>query len=434
MAANRWFNACAAGFLALGLTGIAVAAPAKALDRRQAEAVQRADAQCAEVGKVLALIEKTRQTIEKADPSTIHDDTIRDLKDQIKSASNSLNTVERSIRYLPADNADVKAQTDKIAAQRATLAAATESIDAFSKRLAGVLAVGNGPGAKKDIELVKTMTKAYEPFQLAADPKRAAELAARVAEDVTALKSLLEKFKPLVQKGTPEGKEFKYWAEQAERNVGQFRYKCQIYVDKGADIIPQAFAKAVKTAEEAAAAKKPDFFNGAVAQQMDQARRNVEAYAAAVGVDDPRTAKLRAGLAETEKKIEALRSTLRQEILASTKCPPDAYKGADKATLKGLVEAEWKQIYPKDQVLAVRFVTPEWNRKSGASWSAAWKSWQNYDRSEMQVRVIVRTDAKLATVYWVYITKDHMSKDLVKVDARTKGGGSDEMLLANVEP
>jgi len=432
MQANRWITAGMIGVLALG-SGPASAAPARPLDRRQTEAVQRADAQCTEVGKTLAQIEKTRETIEKADPSTITDETIRDLKDQIKSASNSLNTVERSIRYLPADNADVKTRTDKIASQRATLASASESIEAFNKRLSGVLAVGNGPDAQKDIEWVKTMTTAYAPFQLAADPKRAAELAARVQDDVKTLAALLQKFKPLMQKGTAEGKEFKYWVEQAESHVGQFRYKCQMYVDKGADIIPQAFAKAIKSAEEAAAARKPAFFTGGVADQLEQARRNVDAYAAAVGAKDPKTEKLRAQLAETEKKIESLRSTLRQEILASTKCPPDAYKGADKAQLKGLVEEQWKAEYPKDELLAVRFVTPEWNRKNGASWSAAWKSWENYDRSEMQVRVIVKTDDKLATVYWVYINKDHMSKDLIKIEARTKGGGSDEMLMANVE-
>jgi hypothetical protein len=429
---NRLLAACVSGLLLLGGSGVAGAAPQK-LNKRDAETVQRADGQCEEVAKALAEIGKTKEAIETSDASSIPEETIRDLKDQIKFANNKLDAAERTIRFLPADHPEVVAQAEKIAGQRAALAAATEAIDGFNKRLEKALAVGEGPGAKSDIENVKAMSKAYTPFQLAQDPKVTAELAARVAADVQTLIALREKFKPLVQRGTPEGKEYKYWAESAESHVGQFRYKCQIYTEKGADVIPAAIANAVTAAEQAAAQKKPDFFTGGVADQLDMARRNVQVYAAVVGADDPMTVKLQAALAAGEKRIEALRSTLREEILASMKTPPDAYKGADKAQLKALVEKEWKAVYPKDEVLAVRFVAPEWKHKTGATWSAAWKSWEDYDYSDMQVRVIVKTDKKLATVYWVYLTKDHMAKDRIKVDARTKGGGSDEMLLANVE-
>ncbi len=426
---------CVAGLLALAVAaGAAGGAAAKKLDARGADTLKRADAQCEEIAKSIAEITKTKESLEQsADPSTIPEATIRDFKDQIKFARNRLDGVERSIRFLPAEQPEVKAQNERIAAQRASLAAASDAIDAFNKRLESSLKAVEGPQAKAEIERIKTMSKAYMPFTLSEDPKRAADLAARVEEDAKTLASLQQAFKPHVQRGTPEGKEFKYWAEAAENNVGRFRLQCRVYVEKGPEVIPQAIAKAVTTAEQAAADKKPGFFTGAVPQQFDMARRNVEVYAGVVGADDPKTAKLRETLAAAEKKIESLRAGLRQEILAGTKTPPDAYAGADKSQIKGLVEQAWKAQYPKDELLAVRFVTPEWKRKTGATWSAAWKSWEEYDQSEMQVRVIVRTDNKVATVYWVYVTKDHKANDQIKVEARTKGGGSDEMLLANVE-
>src|SRR5207253_1419127 len=140
------------------------------------------------------------------------------------------------------------------------------------------------------------------------------------------------------------------------------------YVEKGEETIAHTVGKAVKMAEQAAAEKKPMFFTGGVKQQMDQARKNLEVYTAIVGEKDEKTIRVRANFDAESAKIEKLKDSLKDEILASTKTPPDLYKGADKAKLDAMVREEWKKLYPKDELLGVRFITPEWNRKNGATW------------------------------------------------------------------
>lgn len=169
---------------------------------------------------------------------------------------------------------------------------------------------------------------------------------------------------------------------------------------------------------------------------MDEARKQVDVFVALAGEKHEASVAARAAHAEQEKKIAALKETLKADILAAAKTPADVYKGADKATLKGLVEAEWKKLYPTDQLLGVKFIQPEWKRKRGADWSAAWKRWEDYDRSEMVVRVVVRNDEKISTLYFVYITKDHMSNDLLTVGAKTKTANyvQEKMLTSNYEP
>jgi hypothetical protein len=437
MKTYRLLVACIAGVLSISTAATFAPAAPKKIDFRQSDGVKRADAQCQEVDKALVEIQKTQEMLEKAeDASTIPAKTVTELNDQIKFAKNRLDNAERAIKNLPASDPDVKAQSEKIASQRAALAKASEAGVAFSKKLGSAVEVGNKPDFKKDVANLKAMTKAYAPFQLSENPKRAAELAGRVQDDLKTLSGLQQTYKPIVQQKTPEGKEFNYNHEQASNNIKQFRLKCQAYVEKGEEAIGQTVAKALKMAEQAAAEKKPAFFTGGVQQQLDIARKNLEVYVAIVGEKDEKTVRVVANFNENGKKIVALRDSLKEEILASTKTPPDLYKGADKAKLKGLVEEEWKKLYPKDELLGVRFVTPEWKRKSGANWNAGNKAFEDFDYSELIVRVVVKNDAKLSTLYWVYLTKDHMSNDLITINARTKGGVYvvEEMLTSNFEP
>lgn len=437
MKINKLVVACLAGVLSVTIPASSAFGAPKKVDYRQAEAIKRADSQCKEVDKSLAEIQKTQETLEKAeDASTIPEKTIKELNDQIKFANNRLDNAERAIKNLNASDPDVKAQADKITAQRAALTNASQVGVNFSKKLGAAVEVGAKPEFKTDIEKVKAMSNAYTPFNLADNPKQAADLAARVGEDTKTLAGLAQTYKPIVQQRTPEGKEFSYWFNSTTTNIKAFRERSQSYVEKGEATIGETLAKALKMAEQAAADKKPAFFAGGVQQQMDIAKKNLQVYVAIVGEKDEKTVRVQAAFNESSKKIETLRSSLKEEILASTKTPPDVYKGADKATLKSLVEAEWKKLYPKDQLLSVRFITPEWKRSSGATWSSAFKSWEDFDHSDMTVRVVVKNDNKLSTLYWVYLTKDHKSNDLVSANANTKGGTYvvEEMLTSNFEP
>src|SRR5690606_18268727 len=92
---------------------------------------------------------------------------------------------------------------------------------------------------------------------------------------------------------------------------------------------------------------------------------------------------------------------------AGTKTPPDAYRGADRAKLKALVLAEWKERFPQDQVLGVRLVSPSWGpRTKRREWSSGGNNWIQHDSRGLSARVLVKDNAQEAWVYQVGISQD----------------------------
>ncbi len=427
---------CLAGALVVSAGNVSVAG-AKSTDYRQSGAYKSADAQVVEVDRLLGQIQKVQESLESAeDASSIPAKTVTEMNDQIKFANNRLSNAERAIKNLPASDPAVKAELDKIAAQRAALSKASQVGADFLKKQGKAAEVGTGDQFKIDLEKVKGLAKAYAPFNLTSDPKRTGELAARLKEDATELDALKKTYQPIVTQKTPEGKQFSYAFDQANNNIRQFHARGQEFVNKAGESIAETTEKALKMAEQAAAEKKPAFFTGGVKQQLDNARKELATFTAIAGEKHEKTIKLQAQFDEASKKIATIESSMKEEILASTKTPADVYKNSDKAQLKGLVEAEWKARYPKDELLGVRFVQAEWKRKSGSAWNAGNKAFEDFDHSELVARVVVKNDAKLSSIYWVYIDKDHKSNDQITVNANTKGGIYivDEMLTSNWEP
>jgi hypothetical protein len=429
---NKWMlAACVAAALT---AGVCAAAPAAKLNYRQADAIKRIDMNTGEVDRGLEEIAKKQAEFDQAaEPSLVPKRDLLDVSGRIKTFSNKLDNAERALKDLPADHAETKARVDKIAAQRAALAKADEAITNFGKN--------QGETGKKfdnvkaDILKMKAMANAYAQFQLVQDPARVAVLAARYKEDWAAADEVAKLYKPLVNQKTPEGKEFNYWHTMNEENRTMFLRRAQGFVSEFQKTQDATYAEVLKMAEKAAAEKKPAFFGGGIQQQMETAKRQLDVYVGIAGEKHEKAIAAIARHAEQEKRVATLRDSLKAEIIATTKTPADLYKGADKAALKALVEAEWKKTYPDDQVMGVKFVTPEWKRNRGSTWRAAFKSWEDFDESQMTVRVVVKSTDKTANIYYAYLTKDHMSNDLVKAQTRTKGdSAAQEMLTSNYEP
>lgn len=87
--------------------------------------------------------------------------------------------------------------------------------------------------------------------------------------------------------------------------------------------------------------------------------------------------------------------------------PKDVYAGKDKAELKSLVAARWKERYPGEDVVAIRFDKESWERVKNRNWVENGKYWQNVDVSTLTVRVIVRKDAETATIHGIYVQRDN---------------------------
>ncbi len=103
----------------------------------------------------------------------------------------------------------------------------------------------------------------------------------------------------------------------------------------------------------------------------------------------------------------AFRAVQRRQAAAAFRLPAEAYHGGDKGQLKGQLLAKWKELYPADQVLGVRFLKGDWERRKESNYNNG--SWYHYDNSVLLVYVVVRKNAELATVYPAYVNKNNQT-------------------------
>lgn len=117
----------------------------------------------------------------------------------------------------------------------------------------------------------------------------------------------------------------------------------------------------------------------------------------------------------------------------SEQMPPDKYQGTDKAELKKKIMDAWKTKYPNDEILAICFHAENWIRNTKAK-SNATSIYVN-DKSVLPVKVIVKTDEKVATIFPAYLNKDHQKNDQIKTGVATKTNAHviKQMLIANIK-
>ena len=76
------------------------------------------------------------------------------------------------------------------------------------------------------------------------DPQRVADTAARWQEDVQTAKGLFEQYRPIMQQGTPEGKNFHAYYTNLAKNIIAFQKASQDFVNTASDNVEQSLAKA----------------------------------------------------------------------------------------------------------------------------------------------------------------------------------------------
>ena len=223
----------------------ALGAPDK-MDRRQAEAVSRANSYTSGIAEEIESVKKGQAELETSGASTVSKQGLTEFKEKLKRLRNQLANAERAVQHVPDDHADVKAAKATIAEQQAIIAAATEVATAFEKKQDAVRNVGNYPNFKADCDKLQTLTKVYAPFDLLRDPKRAGDLAARWTEDVKEAQAMFAVYKPLVEQQTFEGKNFFAHYNNLAKNVKDFQAKAQEFSQ-----MMNTFTNAIKTIGEA---------------------------------------------------------------------------------------------------------------------------------------------------------------------------------------
>lgn len=186
--------------------------------------------------------------------------------------------------------------------------------------------------------------------------------------------------------------------------------------------------RAVEFAEKGLKEMNPNMFSesSGTYQQIKEADKLIAEFGA--GAD---AAKAKAAVEAAKAAVAQLSDEYSRKAAAAFRLPAEAYGGADKAKLKGQLLAKWKELYPADQVLGVRFLKSDWERRKESNWNQG--SWYHYDNSVLLVYVVIRKSAELATVYPAYINKNNQT-GAITIGAGTKGNSysHQDMLMKNV--
>lgn len=118
--------------------------------------------------------------------------------------------------------------------------------------------------------------------------------------------------------------------------------------------------------------------------------------------------------------------------IATEATPEDLYSGADKAALRQLIASAWKEAYPKDEVMGIRFVAKEWQANKNVHRNAAGKVLYVNDKAVLLVSVVVKTSPEIATIFPAYINKDNQTGALnAGVHTKTSAHVIRQMKVAN---
>lgn len=334
----------------------------------------------------------------------------------------------------PDTNAKVKAIKDWIKEARPKLEGLKQEIApklAESKKLSDPK---NYPNLEPDFDKIEEMGQSYAINNFLNFPDKVAELAVEFPRVTKWCSEKFAEYRPLVVlTGGKESPLYRRYEKTAKAIKG-FQEQAGKFVGESEKLVPGLLSEAEEMAKKAAADKKPAFFTGGVKQKLDQAMARLKVCRGLLQKDDKRLIAMEEAHASAQKRIDVQAESLKSEILAATRAPDEKYKGADRQDIEKAIRAEWKKEWPKDEILGVKFHMESFDRSVKWSWSDGGNSWSKSDLSVLCVTVIVKTSAKIATMYPAYVNVDNLSEK-TKYGVATKGGiyVNTEVLIENLK-
>ncbi|MBI9090566.1 MAG: hypothetical protein JEZ12_15220 [Desulfobacterium sp.] len=290
--------------------------------------------------------------------------------------------------------------------------------------------ISNFPDYKQDVERLKKMYKAYKnPSYTFQVPEKAINAVVAFQDEYNFFQHLPEKY-ALPLKANKAGS-LRTMLDTNAKYMDKFKAYQDDYLEQLPGKISGALSQATSTAQKAEAEKKPLFFKGGVAQNLEKANAMLALLSAGKGEDAPEVIKMNKAYAAHKQKIDAAEKTMAAELLAGVKMPSDNYANGDKNKLKKMIKKEWKTLYPSDDILSIRLIAADWSRSTNWKWNNS--GWYKVDTSVLPARVIVKTDDQIATIYTAFINKNHLKNNALNVGAHTKKAGyiTQNMLLKN---
>ena len=304
----------------------------------------------------------------------------------------------------------------------------------------------NYPDYDKDMDFLKSLYDKYsvEKIFSKGNESLAKKLMADYDNDKGAYDKLNNEYADFIKgnqaayaPGYKQAEAMKRSLRNAGQWIGKFSKAKEEFIAEAGPRIEGLMAKAQEMVDKAVNEKRPEWFTGGGIQNaMTQAGSQLDSFGAIKGEDDPQVEALRSKYNQLSAQVKKAEGDLKESILASTGMPADTYPGGDKQEILSLAVEEWNKKHSDKGLLAKGISMPNWERKTEWRYKSVDGTRYKVDRSYLQVWVIIKTNDRLATQYFIELSKNHMQGDAITINVPANLQGDvfkTEMLLKNVK-
>lgn len=353
----------------------------------------------------------------------------------VNACNNSINNAERNLTDLPDTHADVAKYKSYVPRWRETLVTIKGELENALKNANAAVSMDNFPNYAADRERLELLAHAYNTSgtNFHSNGEKTAQLWGGLPENLKFGEECLVKYKSLIDAKTGAGNSILVKHKWFAKNAGKYQQSIEAWARTAPEQFESRLQQAVSMAEKAAKDKRPAFFTGGVQQQMDDAEKLLVVLKGSPK-PLPSLAAMEVKLKNTQARLDTLAGSLKEEIIASVKTPGDVYSGEDKAKLKAMIETAWKNAFPDETILAIRFHVENWIDDKGIRWDKGYSRWEQYDRSTLPAKVVIKSSDRIATLYMAFINRNNLKKTMNAGVQTRKAYVVQEMLLSNFKP
>ena len=310
----------------------------------------------------------------------------------------------------------------------------------------GKVDIKNYPKFKQDKEFLNALYKKYSMNKIFSKGNEAVakRLLADYDNDKKAYDKLDKKYAAFIKgneaaytPGYKQAEKMKRSLRYAGQWIDKFTNAKKEFVTESGPRIEELMTKTQEKVAKAVKEKRPLWFTGGgIGHAMMQISGQLDSLAAIKGKNDRQVKILRGKFANLSNQVKKAENDLKESILAATKMPANAYSGGDKNKIINMAVKEWNKKHPGKPVLAKGISMPNWERRTEWRYHSVNATHYKVDRSYLQVWVIIKTSDKVATQYFIELSKNHMQGDSITINVPANLQGDvfkTEMLLKNVK-
>jgi hypothetical protein len=392
-----------------------VFAQGKALNYQQEKLLKDAVSYLDEAENYITQLEGRIKDLKVGD-SSVPIENVKSWLNYAKTSSERLEYAKNRFDQLPADNAEVKPELDRLAPLTESLAKVDAKLKELEAGLMKVVQQGEGSGFQADFDRLREITQTYgDPQLIQRRPEAAIEVIKQMAAVKAERQRIAEKYADLLKQNTNHSEQMQGTLRYFDDTFRQFEQATQDYASRAPAEIDGNVAQAIQMGKDASANQNPAFFGpqGGVTEQLGYAQARLDVFTA-IAPDTPQVKQSAEKLAAARVEVDQMQAALLEQIVQNNQPPAEPYSGPDKDQLVEIIKTKWTESGVTAEVLKIGINSQNWQRDVYWEWDGT-DTWNKTDKSRIQGFVIVRLNDTLAATYHVNLVKDHLSSD--RIDA-----------------